>query len=147
MDATSDSGTQKTTVMGGSVLVMDDEKMIRDLMSELLKSMGYQVEQAQNGHEAIELYRRAKQAGTPHDLVIMDLTIPGGMGGKEAIAELLAISPDIKAVVSSGYSNDPIMADYKKYGFFGVLKKPFKITDLKNILVAIKESGAATKFL
>jgi CheY-like chemotaxis protein len=142
-----DPVAQKKTDESGLVLIMDDEEMIRDLLAELLKSMGYQVEQAQNGREVIELYKKANETGTPHDLVIMDLTVPGGMGGKEAIAELLLINPDIKAIVSSGYSNDPIMADCRKYGFCGVLKKPFKIADLKNILLTIKKSNTTAKSL
>lgn len=136
------SAQQREAAGSGCVLVMDDEKMIRELMAAILQSMGYEVAQAQDGHEAIDLYIRARQAGKPHDLVIMDLTIPGGMGGKETIAELTAINPDIKAIVSSGYSNDPIMADYKKYGFCGVLKKPFKIDELKDVLFTCKEKEA-----
>lgn len=130
---------------GGFVLVMDDEIMIRELLATILRGMGYEVAQARDGREAIDLYIKARQAGKPHDLVIMDLTIPGGMGGKETIAELMAINPDIKAVVSSGYSNDPIIAEYKKYGFCGVLKKPFTINEFKNILLKCEESRNATQ--
>ncbi|MGV8056958.1 MAG: ATP-binding protein [Smithellaceae bacterium] len=135
-DIKPESTPQKIYTRGDFVLVMDDEQMIRELMTAMLQNMGYEVAQAQDGREAIDLYAKAMQAGKPHDLVIMDLTIPGGMGGKETITELMAINRDIKAVVSSGYSNDPIMADYKKYGFCGVLKKPFTINELKTILRA-----------
>ena len=119
--------------------MMDDEDMIREAMITVLKSMGCKVEYARDGREAIDLYLKAKEAGRPHDLVIMDLTIPGGMGGKEAIAELLAINPDVRAIVSSGYSDDPVMADYRKYGFCGVLKKPFKVEQLKATLLMGKK--------
>ncbi|MBN2298879.1 MAG: response regulator [Deltaproteobacteria bacterium] len=118
----------------GSVLVMDDEEIIRDLLCEMIVGMGYRAEKAGHGHEALEMHMKAKHEGQPYDIVIMDLTIPGGMGGRETIAEIRKTDPDIRAIVSSGYSNDPIMADYKKYGFDGVLKKPFKIEDLQNML-------------
>ena len=123
----------------GSVLVMDDEEIIRDLLCEMIVGMGYRAEKARHGHEALERHRKAKHEGQPYDIVIMDLTIPGGMGGRETIAEIRKTDPDIRAIVSSGYSNDPIMADYKSYGFDGVLKKPFRIEDLQDILNEISE--------
>nr|HOO47727.1 response regulator [Deltaproteobacteria bacterium] len=123
----------------GSVLIMDDEEIIRDLLCEMIVGMGYRAEKARHGHEALERHRKAKHEGQPYDIVIMDLTIPGGMGGRETIAEIRKTDPDIRAIVSSGYSNDPIMADYKSYGFDGVLKKPFRIEDLQDILNEISE--------
>ena len=84
--------------------------------------------------EALNRYQEARASGTPVDAVIMDLTIPGGMGGEEAIQKLLAIDPEARAIVSSGYSNNPIMADYKKYGFSGVLAKPYKVAELSAVL-------------
>ncbi|MBI5847730.1 MAG: PAS domain S-box protein [Nitrospirae bacterium] len=111
----------------GRILVMDDEKLIRDIAGEMLRSLGYEVELAKDGSEAIELYQRAFEAHTPFDIVIMDLTIPGGMGGKEAIQKLRSIDPNIRAIVSSGYSNDPIMAEHEKYGFRGVIIKPYNL--------------------
>lgn len=101
----------------GRILAMDDEEMIRELLSKTLSLAGYEVELTADGAEAIEAYRKAREAGQTFDAVIMDLTIPGGVGGKEAIKKLLEIDPGAKVIVSSGYSTDPIMADCKKYGF------------------------------
>ena len=121
----------------GRILVMDDEDIIRDMAQELLSGMGYEVELAGDGVEALNRYQEARASGAPVDAVIMDLTIPGGMGGEEAIQKLLAIDPEARAIVSSGYSNNPIMADYKKYGFSGVLAKPYKITELSAVLQGV----------
>ncbi len=95
-----------------------------------IKILNYEVEVAEGGKEAIHLYKGARKAGKPFDAVIMDLTIPGGMGGKETIKKLFEIDPDVKAIVSSGYANNPIMANYLKYGFKGVLAKPHEIHEL-----------------
>lgn len=118
----------------GRVLLMDDEEMVLEVVGDMLKYLGYEVAFARNGNEAIEFYKRAKAAGHPFDVVIMDLTIAGGMGGKEAIKKLIEIDPEVKAIVSSGYANDPIMVDFKKYGFSGVIAKPYKIKDLSKTL-------------
>lgn len=111
----------------GKILIMDDERTIREIAGEMLRSLGYEVEFAGNGTEVIELYQRAREAGEPFRAVIMDLTIPGGMGGKDAIQRLRAIDPEITAIVSSGYSNDPVMGKYSEYGFKGVVAKPYSI--------------------
>ena len=118
----------------GRVLVMDDEKLIRDIVVQFLKVMGFETAKAEDGREAMELYREAKESGHAFDVVIMDLTIPGGMGGKETIKKLLAYDPAAAAIVSSGYSNDPIMSNYEAYGFKGVIKKPYRIEDLSDAL-------------
>jgi PAS domain S-box-containing protein len=118
----------------GKILVMDDEDMIREITGELLQNLGYHVEFAKNGSEAIDLYRSAQDLGKPFDAVILDLTVPGGMGGKETISELLAIDTNVKAIVSSGYSNDPIVAEFEKYGFRGVIIKPYHLTELSQTL-------------
>ncbi|MFH2122007.1 MAG: PAS domain S-box protein [Pseudomonadota bacterium] len=123
-----------TTIAAKKILIMDDDITVREIISAMLNFIGCNVEHACDGKEAIALYLQAKNEGAPFDLVIMDLTIPGGMGGKETITALLAIDHTAKAVVSSGYANDPIMANYQEYGFCGVLSKPFKIDELNNVI-------------
>lgn len=118
----------------GKILVMDDEKMLRFVLSEMLTYLGYEVACAKDGSEAISLYTDAVHSGDPFDGVIMDLTIPGGMGGKEAIRHLLEINPHIKAIVSSGYSNDPVMSNHNEYGFSAVVTKPFTMEQLADAL-------------
>lgn len=115
----------------GRILLMDDEEAILESTGEVLRQLGYEVQTVKDGNEAISLYKKAKK---PFDLVIMDLTVPGRMGGKEAIKKLKEIDPEVKAIVSSGYSNDPIMAGFKKYGFCGVVAKPYKIKELSQVL-------------
>jgi PAS domain S-box-containing protein len=119
----------------GRVLVMDDEETIRTTMRDILVRLGYEVAFAEDGAEAVELYANAMdKRGTPFDAVIMDLTIAGGMGGKEAVKKLIEIDPKVKAIVSSGYSKDPVMAEYKQFGFSGVIAKPFRIKDLSEVV-------------
>ena len=118
----------------GKILIMDDEEIVREICGEMLMTMGHEVDYAANGQEALERYQQAMKEQQPFDLVIMDLTIPGGMGGKEAIRKLLKIDPLAKAIVSSGYSYDDVMANYQDYGFQGVAAKPYVIDDLNKIL-------------
>lgn len=115
---------------GHSLLVMDDEEMIRDLSIHMLAELGYQVQTCVNGEEAIELYNAAREQGIPFSAVIMDLTIPGGMGGKEAANHILNIDPQARLIVSSGYSNDPVMADFARYGFCAAIVKPYDVNDM-----------------
>lgn len=112
------------------ILIMDDEAEIRSCVQQMLQNYGYQTASAAHGQEAIELYQRSLQSGRPFDVVIMDLTISGGMGGQEAIAHLRDIDPNIKAIVSSGYANDRVLAEYERFGFKGIVEKPYKIETL-----------------
>jgi two-component system, cell cycle sensor histidine kinase and response regulator CckA len=128
----------------GKILLMDDEEKIRDVAAEILRLTGYEVDLARDGDEAVALYKKADSEMRPYAAVIMDLTIPGGMGGKEAIETLRAIDESVIAIVSSGYSNDPIMADYKTYGFSGVISKPYMASDLRSILDDVLK-GAGVK--
>jgi PAS domain S-box-containing protein len=109
------------------VLLMDDEEMIRFVASEIVRQIGYDIDLARNGEEALEMYKNAMDSGHPYDAVILDLTIPDGMGGQDTIRHLIEIDPEIKAIVSSGYSNDPVMANFRDYGFREVIAKPYKI--------------------
>jgi len=119
------------------ILLMDDNNIVQDVTTSMLTLLGCDVIQAWHGEEALGLYQEAHRNGDHIDMVIMDLTIPGGMGGKEAISALRSFDPKAKAVVASGYADDPIMANYEEYGFVGVLTKPFKVEDLNNIIAAI----------
>ncbi len=121
----------------GRILVMDDEEVIRTLLNNMLNVTGYEAELAKDGDEAVELYRKAKERGRRFDAVIMDLTIPGGTGGKEAVQKVLEIDPAAKVIVSSGYANDPIMAEYQNYGFRGVIAKPFAMKRLTELLASL----------
>lgn len=120
------------------IMVMDDDEQVRDICLEMLTSMGHKTVLAKTGEEALSLYTQAMADGDPINLIIMDLTIRGGMGGKETIKKILSLNPKAKAIVSSGYSNNPIMSDYKKYGFSGTLTKPYQRKDLAR---AIDEAG------
>jgi CheY-like chemotaxis protein len=125
----------------GKVLVMDDEPFIREIAARMLTRLGYTVEVAKNGSEAIEMYREAKDSNQAYDVVIMDLTVPGGMGGEEAIGHLKEIDPDVKALVSSGYSNSPVMSNFKDCGFQGVITKPYTVQDVSRTLQMLITAG------
>ncbi|MDR4504529.1 MAG: ATP-binding protein [Candidatus Scalindua sp.] len=136
-----ESGVKEKRVRGKTasvivkkILVMDDKETIRNIVKEMLMYISCEVDVASNGEEAIKLYTKEKESGNPFDAVIMDLMIAEGMGGQETIKRLRKIDPDVKAVVSSGYSSDPVMANYEKYGFAAVLPKPYRLEDLKKIL-------------
>jgi len=124
----------ETTRRKARVIIMDDEGVIREITGAMLAMLGHEALEARDGREAVALYKGEFAAGRPIDLLIMDLTIPGGMGGKEAAQEILAINPAAKLVVASGYSNDPVMAHYQEYGFAATIDKPFQIKDLIGVL-------------
>jgi PAS domain S-box-containing protein len=133
--ASLETDQEETVVKGhGRILIMDDEEGILEVASEALNLLGYRVETARDGQQAIDIYEKALTAGQRFDAVVMDLTIPGGVGGLEVIKHLRKIDPDVRAVVSSGYSQDPIMADYKTFGFNDVLPKPYKLEELSQVL-------------
>ncbi len=113
------------------VLLMDDEGTIRTLTTEMLTRLGCTVESIADGRTAIKKYNQALQDGNPYDLAIMDLTIPGGMGGKDAITDILLIDPDAKVIVSSGYADDPVIAHHIEYGFKGAGTKPYTLEELR----------------
>jgi two-component system cell cycle sensor histidine kinase/response regulator CckA len=128
----------------GRVLVMDDEAMVREVAVEFLVHLGYEAMAVEAGEDAMEAYRAAKSSGRPFAAVIMDLTIPGRMGGKEAVRRLLDFDPLARTIVSSGYSNDPVMADYRSHGFQGVIAKPYRIGELREVLETVLEQASAS---
>lgn len=121
----------------GNILIMDDEQAVREVAGEMITQLGYCVEYASDGAEAIEKYIKAREKGSPFDAVMIDLTVPGGMGGKEAHKILLEIDADAKVIVSSGYSNDPVMSRYDEYGFKGVVSKPYNVEELSKTLYSV----------
>jgi signal transduction histidine kinase/ActR/RegA family two-component response regulator len=118
----------------GRVLVMDDEVALLETIKEMLEELGYRVECAANGTDAVELYRQSQEEGEPFDLVILDLTIPGEMGGKETISILRTLNPDVVAVVSSGYSKTAVLSNFRDYGFSAMIHKPYELNELSQIL-------------
>jgi len=127
----------------GKILIMDDEEFILKIAGKLLKNMGYTVECASKGEEALELYKNAIGQSQPFDLVIFDLTVKGGMGGAETITKLLEIDPDVKAIASSGYSDDPVMETPTNFGFAASLSKPYsinKMTEMINKIIGMREN-------
>ncbi|WP_051305411.1 isochorismatase family protein [Desulfogranum mediterraneum] len=123
------------------IVVMDDDRMIRETSVNMLQLMGFEVESAVDGNQLIEMYKQEMDMGESFDVVIMDLTVPGGLGGKEAIKEILEIDPEVRAIVSSGYANDPVMANYSEYGFKDIVAKPYTISDLSEVLNRVLNNG------
>jgi CheY-like chemotaxis protein len=116
---------------------MDDLESIRDVLGAMLTELGYEVVCSRDGEEMLEVFRKARGTGFGFDAIILDLTIPGGMGGKDALARLLSIDSEVRAIVSSGYSNDPILCDYRKYGFVDVIRKPFTVADVSRVVANV----------
>ena len=118
----------------GRVLLMDDDERVRRITGAMLQQLGYDVEFARNGEEAIERYQKKKESGKRFDAVILDLTVQGGIGGEKALRELHEIDPEVKAVISSGYSDDPIIKNFRAYGFLDAIAKPYTIEKLMALL-------------
>jgi signal transduction histidine kinase/CHASE1-domain containing sensor protein/CheY-like chemotaxis protein len=119
----------------GKILIMDDEELVRSSLGDMIVAIGYEVESAKDGKEAVELYEKALKSAEPFDAVILDLTVPGGMGGREAIKKLREIDPHVNAIVSSGYSNDHVMANFREYGFCDIIVKPYNPQVLSGALL------------
>ncbi len=129
------TNTQPSPLTGeGRVLVMDDEESIRLVLREMLQYLGYDVQCAAEGKEALERYQEAFHARQPFNAVILDLTVQGGLGGKDTIQQLRQFDPHVKAIVASGYCNDPVLSRYSTFGFHGVVAKPFRLTELSEVL-------------
>ncbi|MBM4332203.1 MAG: GAF domain-containing protein [Deltaproteobacteria bacterium] len=132
---------EKSLPAKGRVLVMDDDQVVRYIAEKFLRHLGYKVELAENGAEAVARFKKAQESKQPFNIVILDLIVPGGMGGKEVLGKLLEISPDVKAIVASGFSNDPIFSDFKRYGFKGVLAKPFDLDGLSESVLRVMKTA------
>ena len=128
---------------GGKVLMMDDERIVRSLVSDILTHAGYEVVLTEDGEEAVQAYKDAMSSGAPFDSVIMDLTVPGGMGGKDAHNRIMMADPNALVIVSSGYVNNPILANYRKYGFIGMVPKPYQADHLTRVLDEVITTGQA----
>ena len=125
----------------GRALLMDDEEAVCRVIGDMLRRLGFEVVTTPDGHEAVAIYARGKAAGRPFSVVLLDLTVPAGMGGLEALQRLREIDPDVCAVVSSGYSNDPVMSEYAQHGFRGMLRKPYGLTELVALLRRLLPEG------
>lgn len=121
------------------ILVLDDEELVQQMSGSMLEEMGHQVDHAVDGEEAVEKYRLAHEEGREYDIVICDLTIPGGMGGREAAQKILKIDPQAKLIVSSGYATDSVMANYAEYGFQGRVAKPYRFVELQTVVQQVLE--------
>jgi PAS domain S-box-containing protein len=129
----------------GRVLIMDDEDMVAEVATEMIESLGYTAKRACNGDEAIRMFNDAEQGGEPYDLVLLDLTVPGGMGGAEAVKYIREMRNDVCVLVNSGYADDSVLARYRDYGFDGVLAKPFTLAELRRVLRELEEGTTETQ--
>jgi PAS domain S-box-containing protein len=123
--------------LSARVLFMDDEEPIREMAQMFLQRLGSEVVGTADGAAAVEAYRAAQASGRPFDVVVMDLTVPGGMGGREAMEHLLKLDPNVRAIVSSGYSRDPVLGSYRRHGFCGILPKPYGLDQLRKVIVDV----------
>ncbi len=140
-----DKAGKPASRIGGKALIMDDEEMVRITAAEMLRSLGMEVDTAADGEEAARKYQSAFSKGDPYKVVIMDLTIPGGMGGKEAVKAVLSIDPKARVMVASGYSNDPVIANHKDYGFKAAIVKPFLTSELAEAIEGVVADEGVTR--
>jgi PAS domain S-box-containing protein len=137
-----ETGREALSTGKGKILVMDDEKMILTVAESMLEALGYDTEVANNGEQALEKYSAALASGKPFDAVILDLTVRGGIGGRDTIVKMIEIDPEVRAIVSSGFSDDPILSNYENYGFKATLSKPYKMEELgRTLQIAITGSN------
>lgn len=136
----SDLKNKKEKLSNCNILIMDDEEMILDVVKEMTKILGYNCDVCKDGKEAIEMYKSSIENKNPFDIIIMDLTIPGAMGGKETVLKIKEINKNAKVIVSTGYSNDPVVANYKEFGFCGYINKPFRIEDFDAVVKKLMNS-------
>lgn len=120
---------------------MDDKELLRSVVARMLEIMGYEVVTAAEGGEALRLYREAAESENPFDVVVLDLVVNDGMGGRETIRRLLELDPDAVVLVSSGYPADPVMQNYREYGFSGVVPKPYSSEELREALAGVLKAG------
>ncbi|MEA1996086.1 MAG: ATP-binding protein, partial [Gemmatimonadota bacterium] len=125
---------EEIPVRKSKVLIMDDDEAVRVTATRIIKKIGHEVAVSADGAEAMELYINARESNRPYDIVILDLTVPGGMGGREAVKQLLKIDPQVKAIVSSGYSTDPVLSNFAEYGFSGIITKPYNVEEMRELL-------------
>jgi signal transduction histidine kinase/ActR/RegA family two-component response regulator len=128
----------------GRILIMEDDETLHDVIGSILDMLGYKVVFTRDGHETLAIYQQARAAGSPFDAVILDLTIPGGMGGRQTLSELLVIDPQVKAIVVSGYATDPILVQCQRYGFCGGIAKPYRAQQLHQVLCEVIQAPAPT---
>jgi DNA-binding NtrC family response regulator len=132
----------------GCVLLMDDEPDIRGIAQQMLEHLGYQVCPVSDGSEAVEAFSDAIKGGSPFDVVVVDLTVPGGMGAVETVERLMSLDPRVRAIVSSGYSNDPVLSEFERYGFCAMVAKPFNLHELakavRNAMLARRHSSSSS---
>ncbi len=119
------------------ILIMDDEIPIREMVGDYFRDLNYDVEAVNNGDEAITAYKRALNSSLPVDVAILDIAIPGGMGGMETVHNLWEINPDVKTIVITGYTDHPVMKDYRNFGFSKALAKPFRMEELRQLVEEI----------
>ncbi len=128
--------------MKGAVLVMDDQEMLREVAAAMLEELGYEAITAEDGEQAVDKYRQSLSQGAPIDLVIMDLTVPGGMGGADSARNILKLDGNAKIMVCSGHAADDVVTRYQDYGFCGVIGKPYNFDELSRAIDAVLSEQA-----